>query len=212
MLLNIKQILNIGTIYEYKNKSDVRLAVNDSSSLLYLIKNIIEKYPLITKHQLKRYLLLRECFLNKVKLFKTIEDYNVFITQTKTTIENKVEKISDLEITIQNQKIVDHWIIGFINGEGSFYLKNKKCSFFIEHTDKYSLEMIKQRFNFGPNVLERSLRKRDEGKIRKNTYVLHISSKKDIETLINFLDDNSNICLQGYKFILYNEWKTQWTN
>jgi hypothetical protein len=51
--------------------------------------------------------------------------------------------------------------------------------------------------------LERSLRDRDIGKIRKTIYQLNISSKKDIESLVMLLDNNENIPLQGNKYIQY---------
>jgi len=35
-------------------------------------------------------------------------------------------------------------------------------------------------------------------------------SKKDINQLINFLDNNQNISLQGYKMVQYDEWKKSW--
>jgi hypothetical protein len=73
----------------------------------------------------------------------------------------------------------------------------------IEHIDKLSLELIKHKFNFGPNVIERGTRARDIGKDVKKTYMLNISSKKDINNLILFLDNN--IPLQGHKLIQYNE-------
>jgi hypothetical protein len=38
-------------------------------------------------------------------------------------------------------------------------------------------------------------------------FQLNISSKKDINQLIMFLDNKYNIPLQGHKFIQYNEWK-----
>jgi len=59
----------------------------------------------------------------------------------------------------------------------------------------------------GPNVSNRSKRDRDIGKIRKMTYQLNISSKKDLESLINLLDNNENIQLQDNKYIQYIEWK-----
>jgi hypothetical protein len=42
-----------------------------------------------------------------------------------------------------------------------------KCNFYIEHTDRQLLELIRCRFDFGPHVLERSTRDRDIGKVRK---------------------------------------------
>jgi aromatic ring-cleaving dioxygenase len=102
---------------------------------------------------------------------------------------------------------VDNWIIGFINGEGSFYLNKDKCNFYIEHTDRQLLELIRYRLGFGPNVLERSARERDIGKVRKPMYRLNISSKKDLNELVMFLDNKDNMPLQGYKMVQYNKWK-----
>ena len=74
------------------------------------------------------------------------------------------------------------------------------------------LKLIKSRFSFGPNVLERASRERDKGKNNiKKTYVLIISSKSDINSLIKFLDSNI-IKLAGYKLEQYNEWKNKWIN
>ena len=75
----------------------------------------------------------------------------------------------------------------------------------IEHIDKLALEVLKHRLSFGPNVIERAARARDKGKEIKTTYMLNVSSKKDINNLIMFLDNNDNIPLQGHKFIQYNE-------
>jgi len=50
IIKDIQTKLNgIGSIYEYTNKPDTRLAVNDKQGLLYLIKNVFESNPLITK-------------------------------------------------------------------------------------------------------------------------------------------------------------------
>lgn len=60
--------------------------------------------------------------------------------------------------------------------------------------------MIKQRWIFGPNVLERSARSGNNNE-RKTIYQLHI------ETLIMFLDNKYNISLKGNKYRQYIEWK-----
>jgi cupin superfamily acireductone dioxygenase involved in methionine salvage len=50
----------------------------------------------------------------------------------------------------------DNWILGFINGEGCFHIHNKgHLVFYIEHTDKNSLDLIKKRYTF----FERTTRK-----------------------------------------------------
>ena len=75
-------------------------------------------------------------------------------------------------------------------------MNKNKCNFFIEHTDKQALEIIKHRFSFAPNISQRSPRSRDIGKKIKTTYILIISSKKDINNLIEFLDNKENVELQ----------------
>ena len=56
-------------------------------------------------------------------------------------------------------------------------------------------------------MLERAPRERDIGKDHiKSTYVLIVSSKSDINNLIQFLDNNV-VSLAGHKLMQYNEWK-----
>jgi hypothetical protein len=203
------KLSNIGIIYEYANKPDSRLAINDIAGLFYLMDNVFDRYPLIVENQLIRYLLLKDGLINKIKEFKTLEEYNKYKTYCLLSISKQIESQNRIEKLYENSYL-DNWIIGFINGEGCFYMNKNKCNFFIEHTDRQALEIIKRRLSFGPNVLERSPRNRDFGKERKITYQLIISSKKDIENLIMFLDNKDNIPLQGNKYKQYNEWKQLW--
>ena len=142
--------------------------------------------------------------------FKTQELYNEYKSSLLLKIKDQMEKEN------RNSRLsdsgIDNWIVGFINGEGSFYLNKSKCNFTLEHTDEIALKIIKERLCFGPNVLERAPRVRDTGKKRKTTYILIVSSKKDINNLILFLDNTNNIPLQGYKYTQYNEWKAKWIN
>jgi len=59
---------------------------------------------------------------------------------------------------------------------------------------------------FGPKVNFRASRK--EG--RKDTYMLYISSKKDLESLINFFSNDQIIPLQGYKKDQYERWLSEY--
>lgn len=195
---------NIGVIYEYQNKPDCRLAVGDRNGLLYLFNIVFDVYPLLANNQLMRYSALKHFVKNDVKKFQTLEEFNKYKSEYLASISKQVDLISLYE---SGKLEVDNWIVGFINGEGSFYLNKGKCNFYIEHTDRQLLELIRCRLGFGPNVLERSARERDLGKVRKVMYQLNISSKKDINELINFLDNKDNIPLQGYKMVQYNKWK-----
>jgi hypothetical protein len=205
ILKDINKKLGIGVIYEYNNKPDCRIAVNKKSDLLYLINNIFDKYPLITKNQIIRYNLLKNGIINEITGFKTLEEYQEYKNKSLLSITEYVN--SQKSNNLLKNLSIDNWIIGFINGEGCFYLNKNKCNFFIEHTDRQGLELIKNRLSFGPNVLEISKRDRDIGKIRKTTYELIVSSKKDLDSLVMLLDNSDNISLQGNKYIQYEDWK-----
>lgn len=196
---------NVGTLYEYSDRDEARIAINDKKGLESIFP-LLELFPLITTHQLSRYLILNEFLTNDIKEFKTLEEY----TKTKDEISLKIlENLNKVTLdSILSRENIDNWIVGFVNGEGCFYLKKDKLNFCLEHTDKFALDLIKQRFSFGPNVLERSPRARDKNKPEiKKTYLLHISSKKDINNLIEFFDSDNTIKLQGNKLIQYNDWK-----
>lgn len=199
-----KRVLTSGKIARYNVGFSFHLSLNKKSDLLYLIDNIFEKYPLITKNQSIRYYLLKNWIINDITEFKTLEEYQEYKTNSLLSITEDVKIQSD---NLYKNLSIDNWIIGFINGEGCFYLNKNKCNFFIEHTDKQALELIKNRLTFGPNVLERSKRDRDLGKVRKTTYQLIVSSKKDLNSLVMLLDNNNNIPLQGNKYKQYQDWK-----
>ena len=100
--------------------------------------------------------------------------------------------------------LLDNWISGFINGEGSFSVLPKRVFvFYIEHTDKDVLELIRKRMQFGPNVRFRA--RRQEG--RKDTYVLSISSRKDLESLIKFFRNDQIISLQVFLEMEFHHFK-----
>lgn len=69
----------------------------------------------------------------------------------------------------------------------------------MEHTDKHGLELTKKRLGFGPNIIARSPRTRDIENPKKQTYQLFISSKKDIASLVSFLDNTKFEGLKGHK-------------
>ena len=61
---------------------------------------------------------------------------------------------------------------------------------------------IKKRLNLGPSVLERTRKNEQTGGLRKTTYILSISSKKDLNT-VNQLLSKTNLLL-GNKKVQYN--------
>ena len=65
---------NVGTLYEYSDRDEARIAINDKKGLESLFP-LLESFPLITAHQLSRYLLLKEFLINDIKEFKTLDEY-----------------------------------------------------------------------------------------------------------------------------------------
>jgi hypothetical protein len=97
LLMEIRKILNgVGVLYEYKDKLDSRLAVNDIKGLLYLINNIFHLYPLKTKNQLIRFFLLKDALINKVKEFKTLEEFHDYKTLRLKISGDKADKVLNL--------------------------------------------------------------------------------------------------------------------
>ncbi len=75
-----------------------------------------------------RYLLLRDGVVNNITEFKSLEQYQKYKSENLILINKKIE-LQDMKIS--ESLNIDNWIIGFINGEGCFYLNKGKCNFFI---------------------------------------------------------------------------------
>ena len=68
LLKKIKYTLGRGTIYEYLEKNEARLAITKLKDLNWLIENVFEKCSLITKHQRDRYFIFKNGILTKKKI------------------------------------------------------------------------------------------------------------------------------------------------
>lgn len=224
LLYDIYRKLDLrGKIYEYEEKQEIRLAITKLEDLIWLIYNIFEKsnlsyndhkYKLLTKHQNLQYTRLKLGVLNKFNRVETLTEYKEFISKKESLelvkfISSKSNKDmtkiigfetlndkNENDIETKYDLNLDNWIIGFINGEGSFHTHSKGHSvFYIEQSEKEVLNLIKKRLEFNPNVLFRKKRSEDY----KDTYSLSISSKNDIKNLISFLDNPLLEGLKGYK-------------
>lgn len=193
---------NLGRIYEYaENKNEAHLAITKLEHLKWVILNIFDHFPLLTDHQWERFSRLRYGVLTQFNRAENYSDYIKFLEDHSTWLKARKINLNDLSL-------FDNWISGFINGEGSFSIQAKGVfAFYIEHTDKNVLELIRKRMQFGPKVNFRA--GRQEG--RKDTYVLSISSKKDLESLIQFFSNDQIISLQGYKKDQYERWLSEYT-
>jgi hypothetical protein len=188
---------SIGKKYEYSNRQEVHLAITKLKDLKWLIVNIFNHFPLLTKHQRERFSRLKYGVENSINRVNNFQEYTEYIDKTYA-----------LPLTLNfNKPIIvnafDNWLSGFINGEGSFVINPKGILiFYIEQAENEVLNLIKKRLDLSPKIFYRV--KRNEN--RKDTYSLAISSKKDIRTLVNFFENNSLISLQGNKKKQYEIW------
>ena len=191
------QLNSIGHIYVYSHRDEARWAVTKKTELISLIETVFEKQPLLTEHQRGRYARLKYGVLNNFNRVETLEEYEKFIHR------NYVEtNIPDNYYT--SGTAFDNWILGFVNGEGCFYVHKKgHLVFYIEHTDKQVLELIKTRLSLSPNILDRGNR----NSTRKDTYSLTISSKKDILAIRCLCENPLLNKLEGQKLVQYNNWQ-----
>lgn len=185
---------DIGKIYLYPEKEEAHYAISRVAEILWLVEAILQLNPLLTMNQASRYNQLQNGLLSGISRFNTLIEFLNYFAAYVIITQPSINNISQL--------FIDSWIVGFINGEGCFTHSQGAtgASFVIEHTDKGVLDMIKLRLNFGPSVISRPRRGN-----RKLTYSLSVTTEKDLKSLVNFLD--SNIPLQGYKYVQYMKWR-----
>lgn len=186
------KVLGVGKIGKMSNRNQVRL-IFYKKDLIEIIIPLIEKNNLkfLTKERNKQYALL------------------IYILDNNITEWNKVY-LKEYSINLNNYNVMFYldleyfhdWIIGFTIAEGSFGIKNDGSAFFqIRQTGIEAYEIIK--------AICLVIAKREAYVIKpdkSNSYQLSLSSKKDIQSVINFFSSIKNHELIGYKLIQYNIW------
>ena len=199
----------MGKIYEYPKKEEAHLAIYKVEDLKCLgyAENIFSKYPLLSDHQALRYEQLRIGITNNLKRLDSLEDLHTilvdkekFITPLQFLKCSALTTVKDLD-----PEYIKNWTCGFLNGEVSFTNGTNNNIKFprinLEHTDEKVINLIKNTSSLELNTYTRT---RDH---RKTTYSISISSKKDIQNTVNFLDNLNN--LRGYKLKQYKDWKEE---
>nr|YP_010146949.1 hypothetical protein K4014_mgp18 [Cyclocybe aegerita]QQP21458.1 hypothetical protein [Cyclocybe aegerita] len=190
-----KNLNNLGKIYDYPHKNESTLCFVALEDIKYLIVNVFSNYPLLTSYQQNRLAKLKKGILNNISGVKTIEDFNAIFDNLG---------IQKVNIESLSKSYLEHWLIGFLNGEVSFTtFKNRgiiKPKVSLEHTDKNALILFKNNLDLGPSVLE--LKKREN---RKITYRIDLTSAKDLNKICIFI--NTADSLIGNKLNQYQNWK-----
>ena len=181
-------------IYIYPNKDEAHYAISRREEIIEFIFMIMNHYPLLTLHQASRYNKMLAGLTEGVKRFDTLEEFHKYFN-SKVLLESPSIKANDF-----NEEFIDNWIVGFINGEGSFTKGSGAtgAAFKLGHTDKEVLDMMRERLQTNPKI---SIAKSRIN--RKQIYTYEINTRSDLNKLILLLNDN--IALQGYKYFQYQE-------
>jgi len=202
LLSRIQAFFNVGAIY--KHRSNVVYHVQSFNDLLNVIIPHFIKYPLLTQKGSDFLLFKIVVNILKTKQHTSIEGLQNIINirasmnkgLSKKLLLSFPNTIPYPRSKIQFNKIINpNWLIGFIDGEGCFYIKPQKFGFSVnvsisQHSrDKNLLKGIAQYLNCG--IIEKP-------NTRPNTTVFIVYKFEDIRNKIVPLF--KNYPLQGVKY------------
>lgn len=192
LLKHFVDVLGVGKISNMSNRNQVRL-IFFKQDLVKIILPLINKYNLefLTKERKYQYKLLKYILDNNIMHWENI-DLNKIYTDLN---------IHDFNYYV-NLDFIQDWIVGFTIAEGSFIVKsNNSASFQIRQTGIEAYEIIK--------TICIIITKKKANIIKPdnfNSYQLTLTSRKDIQNVINFFSSPLNNELKGYKLIQYKDW------
>jgi hypothetical protein len=137
-------------------------------------------------------------FKNDIKFYNEISQY------IKGKPLPTVFKLPIIPEDYLNLKFFKHWLIGFTNAEGSFFIKknNDGCFQLKQQIHVQLFEAFNLLFNSKRNIY-----------IEQNKYIkFSVSSKMDIQNVIYFFSFSGLHPLTGLKFIQYLKWLTTLQN
>lgn len=198
MLEFFKSQLKFGHIIRYTSggKEYVKYVINktDLQDIFLLLLEYHNIY-FLTETRCKQYNKAAYILKNNLtNINQILEDKDIL---------NAILFFDNKEITLLDIKTIDflnNWLIGFIIADGGFFLKNNKskdaCFEITQKENDILLEGIKLFFDTKVKMYKE--------KGLYNHFV--VTSKKDIQTIINFISFSGNHLLLGYKLISYNKW------
>lgn len=147
----IKDKLEIGNVTVSKSSSSYKVHSFKDIQKLLLIFN---QFPLLTHKQIdydiwrqaieikQNHLETQSLKISKNKSFDE-DTYNKLLL-LKTSL-NKPKLDSSLQnYIIHKNMITDYWLLGFVEGDGSFFISNNSATFSLRQKDKQILEIISQ--------------------------------------------------------------------
>lgn len=166
------------------------------SELINVFIPMLETYNInfLTNKRQKQYLLLKYIIDNNIIYYDDIIKNNNKIKDyiNKNIIKNEFNKLN----------YIYDWLFGFTMAEGSFIIK-KSGAFNYQLKQKNNLNLMKDLLSIFNTTVNLTI---DKG----NNIQLTLSSKKDIQKVINFFSAkdiySNNLTLLGKKRINYDKW------
>nr|YP_010470484.1 LAGLIDADG endonuclease [Inonotus hispidus]UVF37972.1 LAGLIDADG endonuclease [Inonotus hispidus] len=141
VLFNIRNILGIGIVNIQGQTCSYR--IHAFQTIVNILIPIFDKYPLLTHKQLNYKDWKEGVSLKKVVKEKGYKiDKNTFdkILNLKNGMNNLRTNYDDYTLT--SDMVNKYWLLGFVEGDGSFHFTNTRAIFSITQKDKQILEAI----------------------------------------------------------------------
>lgn len=188
LLTYIQSILNLGTIYSYPSRTTCRLVINKTE-----LQEVL--FPLLLHHNIHFLTTQRTAQFNMAMyiLKENIKSYSCLPANPPAAYELPKDAQGYV-----NLHFFTNWIVGFVVAEGSFFIKsNNDGCFQIKQKMHFELfEAFKIVFNTNRKVTIDRLGNSQFG----------VSSKADVQTVINFFSFSGLHPLVGVKLISYTKW------
>jgi len=191
LLEYIKSILEIGNIYTYpkvKEKGTCKLIINSTDLKEFFFPLLIHhNLFFLTNSRQKQYDKAIFLFKNNINLYSEIPSNIPLINYRLSSAEDYI-----------NLTFFNNWVVGFTIAEGSFFIKSNGdgCFQLRQRLDLLLFEAFKLRFQ--------TSRKIGLDQVLYNQF--SVSSKADIQKVINFFSFSGHHPLLGYPLLNYEKW------
>ena len=189
--------LKVGKIDYSESKNQYRLILYKKDILKFIYPYLkINNIEFLTYNRRKQFFLFKYIVENNIKHWDNLnlqEIDNLFYDYNK--------KLNFLDII--NLPYFNNWLVGFTIAEGSFHVKSKGTAHFSivqSGIENYSIIKAIHYFIKGNDSINHQIR--PENSV---IYRISFSSKKDINFVINFFNNNN---LLGLKKIQFDNWKS----
>ena len=203
-LYYIKKQLGVGSITKDNDKAQI--LIRDRQKLEKVIFPIFDKYPLLTSKHFN-YLRLKKAFfiLNNSNLTKDEKDKKLFALKNESIPTNYISsgwnKVNlPLNSFVDTVSVISKpWLVGFAEGEGSFYLVSKDSSRIVhgfgitQKLDRVVLDGIRHILHIPTEVKYKS---------NHNYYMLDTTNSRAVENIINYFYNT----MKGMKAVEYRIW------